>query len=382
LTTAGLWNELGIAPCQDAKVIRRAYAVRLKQLDPDRNPEAFARLRRAFEWALSGAGQPDRPAAAPPSPASQDGDAPLPESVDESADGSADISAKKADEEASNDYVRRAARLAAQGDLQVSAPAFDRDDIRDRALLVALDAALQQRDATAAMTLYYRAAATGALSLRSTDIVGRLIAVAVEDVTLGGTAFRHLIRAVGWDASWSRARIDAGLRRRVMARLAAEDWYDNLLATAQQRKGRTARHRAKIARLLLGRIGRYWHPGVDKTALRSWLAQYNTHAAWLEDRIDPAWPKKLEQRLRRREMFWHALYLIFVGNVLVQLLVLFASSIVQGDVDYWAVTVGAAFFSLFAWIFVLLAQKLMRLAKPGFRARWNRWKARETGDVG
>jgi hypothetical protein len=375
LTTAGLWHELGIAPCHDAKVIRRAYAVRLKQLDPDRNPEAFARLRGAFEWALSSAGQPDRPAAAPP--ASQNGDAPL----QELTDASTDESSEAADEDAGRDNARPAARPDAQADLQVSARAPDRDDMRDRALLDALDAALQQRDAPTALTLYYRVAATGALSLQSQDVIGRLVAVAAEDANLSGTAFRDLIRTVGWDASWSRRRIDAALRRRVMARLAAEDWYDNLLATAQQRKGPT-RHRARIAQLLLGRIGRYWHPGVDKTALRSWLAQYNTHAAWLADRINPAWPKKLEQRLRRREIFWHALYLIFVGNALVQLLVLFAASVTEGDSDYWAVTVGAAFFSLFAWIFVLLAQKLMRLANPGFRARWNRSKARDTGEVG
>jgi hypothetical protein len=365
LTAAGLWDELGIAPCHDAKAIRRAYAARLKQLDPDRNPEAFARLRGAFEWALGGAGQHDRPAAAPP-PASQFGDA----------------SSEAAGEDAGRDNAGSAARPDAQADLPSPARAPDRDDIRDRGLLITLDAALQQRDAAIATALYYRAAATGALSLQSQDVIGRLIAVAVDDTNLSGTAFRDLIRTVGWDASWSRRRIDAELRRRVMARLAAEDWYDSLLAAAQQRKGRAARHRAKIARLLLGRIGRYWHRGVDKTALRSWLAQYNKHAAWLEDRIDPAWPKKLEQRLRRREIFWHALYLIFVANVLIQLLVLFAASFAEGGSDYWAVTVGVAFFSLFAWIFVLLAQKLMRLAIPGFRARWNRSNARDTGDVG
>src|SRR6202035_1471609 len=63
-----MWDELGIAPCDEAKAIRRAYAARLKKLDPDRDPEAFARLRRALEWALNGAGdappraRPDRAA--------------------------------------------------------------------------------------------------------------------------------------------------------------------------------------------------------------------------------------------------------------------------------------------------------------------------------
>jgi len=48
-----MWDELGISPSDDPKAIRRAYAARLKALDPDRDPAAFARLRAALEWALS-----------------------------------------------------------------------------------------------------------------------------------------------------------------------------------------------------------------------------------------------------------------------------------------------------------------------------------------
>src|ERR1700716_3732370 len=75
---AGMWNELGIAPCEDPKAIRRAYAAQLKKLDPDRDPEAFARLRGAFEWALSGAGRDDRPGpsdAPPPASTHRDAEA-------------------------------------------------------------------------------------------------------------------------------------------------------------------------------------------------------------------------------------------------------------------------------------------------------------------
>jgi hypothetical protein len=373
LTTATLWEELGIAPCRDRKAIRRAYAARLKKLEPDRNPEAFARLRRAFEWALSRAGSEDGPGpSAEPPPASADRDAPA------------------------EDNVRPPSGSEAQADREP--PALDHDDIRDRVLLIALDAALQQRDASPAIALYYRAAATGALSLQGADVIGRLLAVAVDDVTLGGSAFRHLIRTVGLDASWSRGRIDPELRRRLLARLRAEDWYDDLLTTAQQRKGATARARAKIARLLLRRIGRHWHPRVDKTALRSWLAQYNIHAAWLGHRIDPAWPKKLERRLRRRETFWLILYALFVGNMLVQALVLFAVGLVEGDVELWAFLVGAPLAAFLSWIFLLLVQAIIRVWNPGFRgffrfvpwrawtarirAIWRRSKAPETGDVG
>jgi len=375
LTAAGLWEELGIAPSRDPRTIRRAYAARLKQLDPDRNPEAFARLRGAFEWALRRAASLDAPG-----PSAE----PPPERAARDAPG--------------QDFASPASGSQAQVERAPQAPAPDHDDIRDRALLIALDAALRQHDATAAIALYYRAAATGALSLRGADVIGRLLAVAVDDVTLGGAAFRHLIRTVGPDASWSRQRIDAALRQRLLARLAAEDWYDGLVATAQQRKGTGARQRARIARLLLGRIGRFGNRGVDKTALRSWLAQYNLHAAWLEDRINPAWPKKLENRLLRREMLWLALLCLFIGNVLIQELVLFAASLVEGDTNPWALGVGAAFFLLFLWIFVLLAKKLTELARRRFpefspivawracstriRAIWRRSKAPETGDVG
>src|SRR5215471_14677230 len=57
-----MWEELGIVPTADPKAIRRAYAGRLRGLDPDRDPAAFQRLRQAFEAALSQAEQPPRAA--------------------------------------------------------------------------------------------------------------------------------------------------------------------------------------------------------------------------------------------------------------------------------------------------------------------------------
>src|SRR3954454_15769330 len=49
-----MWDELAIAPTNDPKAIRRAYAARLKTLDPDRDLQAFTRLRTALESALAG----------------------------------------------------------------------------------------------------------------------------------------------------------------------------------------------------------------------------------------------------------------------------------------------------------------------------------------
>lgn len=47
----GPWKLLGIEPTEDSREIRRAYAVRLKTIDVDRDPQAFIALREALEQA-------------------------------------------------------------------------------------------------------------------------------------------------------------------------------------------------------------------------------------------------------------------------------------------------------------------------------------------
>jgi hypothetical protein len=398
-TEAGMWDELGIAPCEDPKAIRRAYAARLKKLDPDRDPEAFARLRKAFERALNGAVGDERPrsSAASQPPASTESDA---DAAEEDRDPTT-CSAAEAD------HSQPAAAPSSvphpdnrqDSDLRPPAPAPDRDDVRERALLIALDAALRRRDGKEATVLYYRAAATGALSLESApDVIERLLAVAVDDPTLDAAAFRHLVRTAGVDTPRSRGRIVSELHKRVLARLRAEDWYEDLLATAKQRKGRIARRRAKIARLILQRIGRHWHPRVDKTALRSWLDQYKTHAAWLTDRIDPAWVEKLDNRLRRRELFWVACYTMLIAGLLFQLLYLLVFASTDGEDSLWSLLF-APFAALFLlWLLKLLATELLRLSIAGaggfagiaplhiladrIRAIWSRLTTKGQGDAG
>ena len=343
-----MWNELGIAPCDDPKAIRRAYAARLKKLDPDRTPEAFARLRHAFDWALDQAGEGGAQPRCSTAPAGKH----------------------------------------RSTDPKSSAPAPDQNDIRDQALIAALDGALQRRNTREATELYYRAAATGALSLENaTDATERLLAVAVDDRSLDAAAFRHLTRTVGLAAPQFRAPVAAELRQRVFARLRAEDWYDDLLAKAGQRKGRAGRHQSKIARLLLRRIGRYWNPNVDRAALKSWIKDYESHEFWLGNRVDAAWVKTLDKRRCLGSILGIACYIAFV----VALLIAFANDTVS-EFGAPGGPSGALLISPFlvlflAWILKLLLTDLLKHAFPGWTgfasvARLRDWVRRSREGTG
>jgi hypothetical protein len=375
-----MWDELGIAPCADPKAIRRAYAARLKKLDPDRDPNGFARLRDAYEWALKRAGA-DEPRSSQAPPASADGDA---NAVEDDLHTAARPQAEAEQELGEPASAHPATDRTQAPGLQPPLPASEHDDIRDQALLAALDAALRRGDANAATGLYYRAAATGALSLESApDVTERLLAVAVDDMTLAAAAFRDLVRIAGADKPRSRAQAasQSELHRRVLARLRAEDWYDDLLVKAKQRKGRAARRQAKIARLILGQIGRHRQPRVDKIALRSTIEPYKIHAVWLQDRIDPAWMAVVDRRLRARELFWTTLFTLFIGALLVQFVIGVIVAIMDGGQPLWLILTGPFFAVFLLWLLKLLTDQLLKAWIPGWtgygvRARLRRWGAR------
>jgi hypothetical protein len=63
--SARAWQVLGLAPTDDVRAIKRAYAACLKRCRPEDDPEGFAQLRGAYEWLLAQVGAGVQPSTRP-----------------------------------------------------------------------------------------------------------------------------------------------------------------------------------------------------------------------------------------------------------------------------------------------------------------------------
>jgi hypothetical protein len=357
-----MWDELGIAPTDDPKTIRRAYAARLRQIDPDRDIAAFERLRGALAWALGNVTGADRKAIARPRPARD------PAPTDDSPPVAPVVVSQATRREPTTPARQDSPIVTPRKPLTSGyaparpVPEWLDEPAREQALMIAFEAALRDRNAVEATRLYYRAAANGAFPLGQTEhILARLFAIAADERALDPTAFRELARCAGWEGPPREGAAASDVRRQVLARLTAEDWYDALVARADRKKG-TPRPQVKVARLLLERIRRRWLVGIDRLVLKSFLGEYKPHEIWLRDRIDPAWVASLEERIRRREIIAGVLALLFVGGLLLDGIVVVAIAVVRDGFSPGFVVFGLLG-AFLAWILKHMLRHLVGLIR-------------------
>jgi len=257
-----VWEELGIAPTSDARAIRRAYAQRLREAHPDRDPQAFQRLRGAFERAIAWA-----------------------ERSSSGAEPSQVLSEEGEDTFGEQDPEPPPARPLTYEEPREFDP---EDDLEAAASRRRFRSALTAEDPEAAFAEFNRSAARGLWSIAEQQKnVAELMKIVVEDASLPIARFAEVARAVDWDRplAWEGEEWKE-LRERVLARLAAERWYDGLKTIAAGAGGNfEARQQRQIARGFLGRLSRWRMRLIARDSIQRALEEYERHQPWVLGRV-------------------------------------------------------------------------------------------------
>ncbi len=261
------WQELALTPTADRILIRRAYAARLKTIDPDADPDAFMRLRRAYDEAISAA---QTLPANPPATTGHDDERPM------------------APAEESADFARLNDALAAF----------------EERFRVAIDAC----DTNAAADVLETALTDGVIPVgRGRPHIESLALCALGDSTLDSETLSGLARR--FDAAGGP--LDGGdslsyALGGVEARARALAWESAIAATARSGDGwgkglwrRLWRRDIRVARAIRDQRSRGLRHG-DLRALLLELAKAAGHAPWLERRVDPALLERRFAPYRRR----------------------------------------------------------------------------------
>lgn len=283
-----MWQVLGIEATDDPSAIRRAYAARLKVLDPDREPEAFRALRRAYESALARA-----------------------EQVARRRFVARQAEAARYEEDHESEVETRPTEIPAERVNAVDGSGVEIRPLHDSDVLLAsavhesaaarkkFQDLLEAQDWPGAATELVSASARGLLPLMDEEaLAAELMTCAVADRGLTPEALRGLAHQLRWDEPlpWSRGPHDA-LRQQVRIRLDAEAWYERVVAQAAYQPPGGLNLHARLwgdpkqlertaAAMLLGRA-----PARNAPFFKKWLDplldQAERYQASLQGRLDP-----------------------------------------------------------------------------------------------
>lgn len=293
----GIWANLGIAPTASEAEIRRAYAARLKAIDPDGTPAAFMRLRAHYEEALSQARA----------------------SSEESVYEGHDLSAFTHDPPE-----------ACPGDRRQDRPDDDIHDTRHalKAFEAEFTGLLDARDVRAAMVALKAALAQGVISIgHEKTFADAITALALVDGTLSPDELDNIAKILGPSVAARKDDTSLPIRRDLRERAEALRWHARTTATASRGDGlsmgvlrRLFDTRIRIARAIRDpqRVGLRAR---DITAFSAEAARARAHAHWLSGRIEA---DLIEQRLRKTKqranrIMVAALLLVFGPFVIIRL---------------------------------------------------------------
>jgi hypothetical protein len=322
-----MWEVLGIGATDDPAAIRRAYAVRLKALDPDRDPEGFRALRQAYESALARTKYAKRPRVTPPAAIKVQLE--IETKSDHRADG--------------GDADERGAEQAHSG--TVRAPSipdtlFADAQAESAAALRKFHRSVADGDWTTAAAQLVSASARGLLPLADEEaLAAEVMTGAMADRDLAPAQLRSLAQQVRWDGPlpWNRGAHDK-IRQQIQERLEAEAWYASLFAQAAYPPPRGLNLNGRLwgdpkqiersaAMMVLGRM-----PPTHARYLKKWLdpllVQAQRHQAWLGPRIDRGVIDQLKNKLnsapkpeRKGRWIW-----LVIGIVAAQILLALANN--------------------------------------------------------
>jgi hypothetical protein len=327
-----MWDELGIEPTSDAKAIRRAYAARLRVIDPDRDPAAFQTLRAAYERALfQGAMQARRAAqAAQAQQAQVRTPPPEPRAEDEPP---------KSEPPAPQPVVEPPAPKPLPP-APTAAPPPSPEEVERQELVRAINAALQRGDTLAALDDFDRAQARGLVRLGERDVALQgIMRAVVGDRMLSAETYLAVVKRVGWDALPTAYEAASEVRRAATARAEAEAWYADLAGWADRADPlrmtfkdplagvavwiRRRRERATSQLLLHGRW--FLLSTATVAALKAKLQLYQHYKGWVGQRFQDRDIARAQSLLRhekawrnlRTVLFWTAWFLFALVTIMI-----------------------------------------------------------------